>query len=73
MVIMADNAPTLERRKLVKTYKNVLHRKRIVIAEVSGETYCKSDKKKWSRTTATNINKKHSENTDTSTSVTFDM
>ena len=39
------NAPTHKRRKLVKTYKNVLPQKRIVVAEVCGETYSKSDKK----------------------------
>ena len=41
-VMMEDSAPTHERRKLVKTYKNVLPRKRTVVAEVSGETYSKN-------------------------------
>ena len=36
---------TVQRRKLVKTYKNVLPRKRIVAAKVCGETYSKNDKK----------------------------
>ena len=40
-VMMDDSAPTPERRKLVKAYKNVLPRKRTVVAEVSGETYSK--------------------------------
>ena len=43
--MMDDNAPTHERRKLVKTYKIVLLRKRIVVAKVCGETYFKNDKK----------------------------
>ena len=34
-----DNAPTHERRKLVKIYKNVLPQKRTVAVEVCGETY----------------------------------
>ena len=44
-VIMDDSAPMHERRKLVKTYKNVLLRKRIVVDEVCGETHSKNDKK----------------------------
>ena len=40
-----DNAPIHERRKLVKTYKNALLRKRIVVAKVCEETYSKNDKK----------------------------
>ena len=58
LVMMDDNAPTHERRKLVKTYKNVLPQKLTVVAEVFGETYSKNDKKhtkKWSRKTVTNI------------------
>ena len=43
--MMDDKAPTHERRKLVKTNKNVLPRKRIVVAKVCGETYSKNDKK----------------------------
>ena len=42
-VMIDDNAPTHERRKLVKTYKNVLPLKRIVVAEVCKET--KNEKK----------------------------
>ena len=38
-MMMDDSAPTQERRKLIKTYKDVLPRKRIVIAEVYGDTY----------------------------------
>ena len=44
-MMMHDSAPILERRKLVNTYKNVLPRKRIVVAKVCGETYSKNDKK----------------------------
>ena len=36
-VMMDDNAPTHERRKLVKTYKNVFPRKQTVVAEVNWE------------------------------------
>ena len=54
-VMMDDSAPIHERRKLVKTYKNVLPRKRIVVAKVCRETYSKYDKR-WSRKTATNVN-----------------
>ena len=43
--MMDDNAPTHERRKLVKTNKNVLPRKRIVVAGVCGETYSKDENK----------------------------
>ena len=39
--MMDDSAPTPDRRKLVKTYKNVLPRKRTVVAEVCRETYSK--------------------------------
>ena len=41
--MMDDNAPTHKRRMLVKTYKNVLPLKQIVVAEVSRETYSKND------------------------------
>ena len=44
-VMVDDSAPIHERRKLVKTYKNVLPQKRIVVAKVCGETYFKNDKK----------------------------
>ena len=45
--MMDDNAPTHERKKLVKTYKNnMLPGKRIVVAEECEETYSKHDKKK---------------------------
>ena len=37
-VMMDDNVPTHKRKKLVKTYKDVLPGKRIVVAEVIGET-----------------------------------
>ena len=57
-VMMDDNTPTQERRKLVKTYKNVLPRKQIVVAEVCGESYSKNDKR-WSRKTATNVKIDH--------------
>ena len=42
-MIMDDNATTLERRKLAKTYKNVLPRKRTVTVEVCRETYNNDD------------------------------
>ena len=41
-VMMDDSAPTHERRKLVKAYKNMLPRKQTVVAEVCGETYSKN-------------------------------
>ena len=41
-VIIDDNAPTLKRRKLDKTYKN---RKLIGVAGVCWETYSKNDKR----------------------------
>ena len=44
-VKMDDNALSHKRRKPVKTYKNVLPQKRIVVAEVCMETYSKDDKK----------------------------
>ena len=40
-VMMDDRTPTHERRKLVKTYKNVLPQIWTVVAEVCGETYSK--------------------------------
>ena len=43
--MMDDNAPTQGRRKLDKTYNNVLPVKRIVVAEVCGKTYSKDDRK----------------------------
>ena len=54
-MMMDDSAPIHERRKLLKTYKDVLPRKRIVVAKVCGETYSKKMIKKWSRKTATNV------------------
>ena len=50
-MMMDDRAPTHKRRKVIKTYKNVLHQKQIVVAEVCGETYPKMIK----RETATNV------------------
>ena len=44
-MMMDDSAPIHERRKLVKTYKNVLPQNWIVVAKVCGETYSKNDKK----------------------------
>ena len=44
-VMMDYSAPIHERRKLVKTYKNMLPRKRIVVAKGCRETYSKNDKK----------------------------
>ena len=40
-VMMDDNAPTHERRKLVKTYKYVLPRKQTVVAKVCEKAYSK--------------------------------
>ena len=52
-MMMNDNAPRHARRKLVKIYKNVLLRKRIVVVEVCRETYSKNNTlKRWSRKTA---------------------
>ena len=45
-MMMGDSAPTHERRKLVKTYKNVLPRKLTVVAKVSRETYSKKKLRK---------------------------
>ena len=44
-VMMDDNAPTHERRKLGKTYKNVLLQKLTVVTQISGETYLKKCEK----------------------------
>ena len=41
LIMTDDSAPTHKRRKLVKTYKNVLPQKQTVVAEVSWETYSK--------------------------------
>ena len=54
-VMMEDRSPTHKRRKLVKTYKNVLSRKRTVVAKVCRETYSKTNVIKWSRKTATDV------------------
>ena len=43
--MMDDSAPINERRKLFKTYKNVLPQKQIVVTKVRGETYSKNDEK----------------------------
>ena len=42
-VMIDDSAPTHERRKLVKTYKNAILRKRTVATEVCEETYSKKN------------------------------
>ena len=44
--MIGDVAPIHKRRKLVKTYKNVLPGKWIVVAEVCWETYSKKMMKK---------------------------
>ena len=41
-MMMDDNAPTHKRRKLFKTYKNVLPQKQTLVAEESMETYSKN-------------------------------
>ena len=41
MMMMDDSALTNERKKFVKTYKNVRLQKRTVVAVVCGETYSK--------------------------------
>ena len=38
-VMINDGAPTREKRKIVKTYKNVLSQKRTVVAIARKETY----------------------------------
>ena len=53
-MMMDDSAHTNERRKLVKTFKNLLPQNRAVVAEVCGEIYSKNVMK-WSRKTATDI------------------
>ena len=53
-MMMDDSAPIHERRKLVKTYKNVLPRKWIVVAKVCGEIYSKMITR-WRRKMATNV------------------
>ena len=47
--VMMDDIHQESRRKLVKTYQNVLTRKQTMVAEVCGETYLKNceKKKKW--------------------------
>ena len=51
-----DSAPIHERRKLVKTYKNVLPRKRTMVAKVCGETYSQKKMiKRWIRKTAIDV------------------
>ena len=52
--MMDDSALTHKRRKLVKTYKNVLPRKRTVDAKVCGESYSKNVIK-WSRKTTKHV------------------
>ena len=44
--MMDDSAPIHKRRKLVKTYKNVLPQKRTVVAKASEETYSRKFDKK---------------------------
>ena len=53
-MMMDEIVQTHESRKLVKTYKNVLLRKQIVVAKVCGKTYSKKILR-WSRKTATNV------------------
>ena len=45
-MMMDDSAPTHERKKLVKAYKNVFPQKHTAVAKVCGETYSKKKKKK---------------------------
>ena len=45
LALMESQQPLTERRKLVKTYKNKLPQKRIVVDEVCQDTYSKNDKK----------------------------
>ena len=44
-MMMDDSAPTHTRRKLVKTYKNVIPQKRTMVAYVCGRPTPKNDKK----------------------------
>ena len=39
--MMDDSVPTHKRRKLIKTFKNVLTRKQTVVAKVCGKIYSK--------------------------------
>ena len=48
-VMMDNSAPTHEKGILVKTYKNVLLRKRTMVAKVCRETFSKKRIKSWSR------------------------
>ena len=53
--MMDDSTPTHKKRKLVKTYKNVLPLKGTMVAKECGETYSINDKKCWSRKTAIDV------------------
>ena len=53
-MIMDDSTSIHERRKLVKTNKNVLHGKQTVFAEVCSKNASKMIKR-WSRKTATDV------------------
>ena len=53
-VMMNDSAPIHERRKLVKTYKNVLLKNGLWLLRYAGRPTPKMIKR-WSRKTATNV------------------
>ena len=52
--MMDDSMPTQERRKLVKTYKNVLPQKRTVVVKYAGRS-TPNNVIKLSRKTATDV------------------
>ena len=54
-MMMDDSASIHKRRKLVKTYKNVLRQKRTLVAEVLEETYSNKKYMKWNSKTATDV------------------
>ena len=54
-MMVDESAPTHKKRKLVKTYKNVLPKKRTVGAEVSREIYSRKCDENGSRKTSTDV------------------
>ena len=49
LVMMDDNAPTYKRRKLVRTYKNILRQKQTVADEACRKTYSEKDEKQMEK------------------------
>ena len=56
-MMMNDSAPIHKRRKLIKSFKNVLPQKQTVAAEVCRETYSKNVIKKMDLKTSTDVKK----------------